>query len=172
MPLPHDVMSWHDATVLRALCSAVNDVAAMVATLRVPDVDPNVRAPISVGGYTALHVAASCGDADAILYLVAAGARLETRDAMGHTPLATAVLAGGPDRVVALLRCGAAAPPLAGAGREALDIAIDMLVDDACTDRVRVAGALLDHLCVVPIASRRRDGTAGDDHLIHCAETL
>ncbi len=165
--LPHDALSWRDATVLRALCSAVNDVVAMVATLRLPDVDPNIRAPASVGGFTALHVAASCGDADVILYLVAAGARLDARDAMGHTPLATAVLAGGPERVVALLRCGAATALLASEAPAALELALDMLAEDMCTQRVRVAGALLDHMTT---GTPRHAPVGGD--ILHCAETL
>lgn len=168
-----DGMSRHDAAVLIALCDAVDDVGAMVATLRVPDVDPNVRAPASIGGFTALHVAALRGTSDVILYLVAAGAMMDARDAMGNTPLATAVLSGSPERVVALLRCGAAAalPLEEGEGPAALDLAIDMLAEDASSDRVRVAGALLDYLAAASVASVASVASFSEADL-HCSDTI
>ena len=65
---------------------------------------PHVR---QAGGLTALHAAASCGHAQAVLVLISLGADLEARNLYRDTPLHEGCAAGQTEAALALLRQGA-----------------------------------------------------------------
>ena len=74
-------------------------------------------------GGTALHMAATLGDAKSIVALVAEGAPLEAQEKRGLTPLHTAAMQGHVEAIGALVDAGAVLEAQTKEGQTPLDLA-------------------------------------------------
>lgn len=108
------------------LHEAVQAAPALVPTLLAHGADPEGTADSSAD--SALCVAAAAGADEAVVALLAAGARLERACDAGETPLAKAAVAGRPATVRLLLDRGALPNPRDEHGQEL----VVRLVDEVC----------------------------------------
>jgi uncharacterized protein len=107
----------------------------------------------AIARYTGLHAAAHMGQAVEVERLVAAGARVDARDAHGRTPLHVATFAGQRDAIRALARAGADLGLLENDRYDAVTIAA--VANDEETLRL-----LLSLGASAALTTSRYDGTA------------